>query len=108
MLHTEGGVNHVSNVVLQHPFQGGEQVGIHSLNVIQAYALVQQHLKAWILQWRNIKMELSNLVEWHGEAPVNVVSMKESNAHDPTNKMEVGQVIRIDARVCIDLRNNSV
>ena len=57
---------------------------------------------------KKLSIELSNLVEWHGEATINVVSMKESNAHDPTNKMEVGQVIRIDARVCIDLRNNSV
>ena len=53
VLHTEGGVNHISNVVLQHPFQGGEEVGIHGLNVIQANALVQQHLQDYILYLGN-------------------------------------------------------
>ena len=72
MFHTECCVNDVCNIVFKHPLQRGEQIGINCFDVIETDAFVEEHL-----------------VEWHGEASVNVVAMKESNAHDASNKVEV-------------------
>ena len=44
MFHAEGGVDHVRDVVLQHPFKGNEEVGVDRLDINQADALVEQHL----------------------------------------------------------------
>ena len=41
MLNTEGGVNDVSDTVLQHPLERGEQVGINCLYIIEADTLVK-------------------------------------------------------------------
>ena len=45
VLHAEGCVDDVCDAVFQHPLEGGKQVWIHSLDIIQTDAFVQQHLQ---------------------------------------------------------------
>ena len=49
-----------------------------------------------------------HLVEWHGEAAVNVVSVEHCHADDATHKVEVGEVVGVDARVRVDLKGVDV
>ena len=63
MFHTEGCINNIRDVILQHPLQGGVQVRVHRLDVHQVDGLVQQHL-----------------VERHREPTVNIMPVKHCNA----------------------------
>ena len=46
---------------------------------------------------------VTNLVERHSKASINVVTMKQRNPHDSSNKVEVREMVRVDTRVCINL-----
>ena len=63
MLHAEGGVDDVRDVILQHPVEGGEEVRVHCLDVGEVDGFVEQHL-----------------VERHREAAVNMMAVEHCNA----------------------------
>ena len=48
-------------------------------------------------------MMVTNLVERHSKASINVVTMKQRYPHDSSNKVEVREMVRVDTRVCINL-----
>ena len=52
------------------------QVRINVSNVVQNDGLIEQHL-----------------VEWQGEATVEMVTVEDGQTHYPTDKVEVGQVL---------------
>ena len=49
-----------------------------------------------------------HLVEWRGEAAVDVVSVEDGHSDDAAHKVEVGQVIGVNAGVWIDLERIDV
>lgn len=49
-------------------------------------------------------MTATNLVERHSKTSINVMSMEQRYPHDSSNKVKVREVVRVDARVCIDLK----
>ena len=49
------------------------------------------------------QMMVTNLVERHSEASINIVTMKQRYPHDSSNKVEVREMVRVDTRVCINL-----
>ena len=79
------------DVVGQDPLERTVQFGIDPLDVVEVDRLVEQHL-----------------VEGHCKAAVDVVTVKNGHADDPANKVEVGKMIRIDARVRVDLQGVDV
>ena len=73
VLNAKGRVNHFRNVVLKHPLERREEVGVNSLNVDKVDGLVEQHL-----------------VEGHGKPSVNVMSVEHGQALDKV-KMRYSQ-----------------
>ena len=63
MFNTKGGINNVSNIILQHPSKWGVQVRVHALNVRQIDGFVEKHF-----------------VERHGKSTINVMPVKNCNA----------------------------
>ena len=48
------------------------------------------------------------LVKGHSEASVYVVSMEQGDSHDPPHEVEVGEMVRVDPRVGVDLESVDV
>jgi hypothetical protein len=87
VLNGKGRVNHIFDAIDKHPVEGRVEVGIDGLDVLQCDRFVEKHL-----------------VERRRESAVNVVSMEDCCANNSTNKMKIGQVIRIDTTVGVDLQ----
>ena len=53
-------------------------------------------------------MTATNLIERHSKTSINVMAMEQSYPHDSSNKVEIREVVRVNARVCIDLKSVDV
>ena len=90
VLDRERVVHDASDVVVEDPPEGRVQLGIDTLDIVQIDGLVEEHL-----------------VEWRGEAAVDVVTVEDGNANDAADKVKIAQMVFIHGRICINLKHKS-
>ena len=83
----EGRVKDIRNVVVQHPLQRPMEIGIHTFHIRQADSLSENHL-----------------VQSANEEGIQESPVEDSQTDNPTNELEVVEMLRVDAGVGVDLK----
>jgi hypothetical protein len=80
-------INHVRDIILQHPRQSAMQLGVHTLQVGKRNLLLQDHL-----------------VETDDKVGIEESTVEDSETENTADEFEVVQVFRVDATVRVDLQ----
>lgn len=83
----ESTVNDVRDIILHRPAQSPEEIGINTFHVRKNDPLPQYHF-----------------VESSNEKRIQEPPMEDGQAHHTPNELEVAQMLRVDARVRVDLQ----
>lgn len=87
VIRREREVKHIGDIIVEHPLQTAMEIGVDTLHVSDRNLLVENHL-----------------VKRHDEEGIEEATVEDGQTDDTANEAEVIEMLRVDARMWVDLK----